>query len=311
MSQNDDISLVPLGGLAVEEGPDTGLVVAVGERPVTVGRETSCEVRLTDTSASRRHVRVSAEADGTVTLEDMSSANGTFLNDTRVDKAVLKSGDRIRLGETTIRFLSEAELLAALRSRTDRVIERDGVTEASSRRIFDMRLRTELALAARKGDVVSLVVVALDRFDLLLAKLGDSGGERVLRAVALGLGGYLHENDMLARIEDDAFAVLVPDPSPNQAFLMAERMCAGVESLRIDVEGKTVSISASIGVVSEKGRRDLLPERLIDRAWNEVQRARDAGGACVSRWVHPLAREPIPSVSGDLRGTVLDLTRKR
>jgi len=307
----EDRSLMPLGGLAVEEGPDTGLVVAVGDRPVTIGRETSCEVRLTDTASSRRHVRIVPAADGSVVLEDLGSANGTLVNDAKVERAVLKSGDRIRLGETTIRFLSESELMDALKARAGRVLELDPLTQASSRRMFDMRLRTELTLAARGGGVVSLIVIDIDNLGTVNVKLGERAGDRVLQAVALGLGGYLHENDMLARLDEDAFAVLVVHPSPNLAYLMAERMCAGIEGLRIEAEGQTLSVTASIGVASEKGRRDLTPESIIERAWGEVRRAKEAGGRCVSRWVHPLAREPIPSRSGDLRGTVLDLTRKR
>lgn len=307
----EDTSLIPLGGLVVEKGADAGLVVAVGERPVTVGRETSCEVRLTDTSSSRRHFRIAPTAEGGLALEDLGSANGTFVNGDRVGRVDLHPGDVIGLGETTIRFLSEAELVEALRQRASKALERDELTEASSRRMFDMRLRTEMALAARKGCAISLAIIDIDKLWKVNDRLGERGGDRVLQAVALGLAGYLGENDMLARFEEDSFAALIVDPSPNAAYLIAERMCAGIEGLRIDVDGTTVSVTASIGLASDKGRRDLTPEKVVQRAIEEVRRAKEAGGACVSRWVHPLVREPLPSVSGDLRGTVIDLSRKR
>jgi diguanylate cyclase (GGDEF)-like protein len=302
--ENEEISLVPLGGLRVEEGPDQGLVIAVGERPVTVGRESACEVRLTDTSASRRHFRIGPDVDNRLTLEDLGSANGTFVNEAQMDRCLLTPGDRIRLGDTVLVFLSEEELVEALRQRTMRVVERDRLTGVSSRRMFEMRLRTEVALAARSGGVFSVGVVRVDRLDEIAA-LSPDAVDRVLRAVALALGGYLRENDLLARLEEQLFAVLIVDPSPNVAYLAAERMCAGVEALTVDVGPRAVGITASIGMASEKGRRELLPEKVIDRAAAEAARAAEVGGNCVSRWVHPSVREPVPSVSGDLRGTVI------
>lgn len=310
MSAGDDVSLVPLGGLVVEEGADTGLVVAIGERPVTVGRETGCEIRLTDTSSSRRHFRVLPGPDGRPMLEDMGSANGTFVNGERTAKVALQADDRIKIGETTIRFVSEAELLELLRRRTMRVTDLDPLTQTSTRRMFDMRLRTEVALSARSGGVVSFAILAVDRLEELRKQLGERAADRILQAVALALGGYLTENDLVARFDDNSFVILILNPSPNVAYLMVERMCAGVEGLTVDVGGQSVSVTASVGVASEKGRRDLTVESLTDRARGEVDRAREAGGACVSRWVHPNVREPIPAVSGDLRGTVVDLSRK-
>jgi diguanylate cyclase (GGDEF)-like protein len=310
VNASTDISLVPLGGLEVEAGPDAGLVVGVGERPVTVGRETGCEIRLTDTSASRRHFRVGPDAAGRLCLEDLGSANGTFVDGQRLQLRILQPGDRIVAGETTLRFLSEAELLDALRRRAMSVNERDPVTGTCSRRLFDMRLRTEVTLSARAGSTLSLMIVQIDGLVALRAAHGGGVADRVLAAVGLVLGGYLRRNDLLARLDEDAFVVLIVDPSPNGAYLAGERMCAGIEGLAVDAGIGALHVTASIGVASEKGRRDLTAESFLDRARNEVVRARSAGGNCVSRWVHPSVREPIPSVSGDLRGTVLDLARE-
>jgi diguanylate cyclase (GGDEF)-like protein len=307
---SDDISLVPLGGLSIEAGPDTGLVVAVGDRPVTVGRETGCEIRLTDTSCSRRHIRVLPGAAGGVVLEDLGSANGTFVNGAKVSNVTLDPGDLIAIGETSIRFLSEADLLAALRERTARVTERDPLTQTCTRRMFDMRLRTEVTLAARSGGTVSLALIAIDGLEAVRAKHGELGEERVLKAAGLALGGYLRENDLLARFDATSFATLIIEPSPNTAYLVAERMCAGIEGLSVDVAGQSVPVTASIGLASEKGRRELTPDGLIERARGQLDGAREAGGNCVSRWVHPAVREPVPAVSGDLRGTMVGSQRK-
>jgi pSer/pThr/pTyr-binding forkhead associated (FHA) protein len=56
---------------------------------------------LPDTGVSRRHAELHLQ-DGTVTLVDLSSTNGTTINGRRVDRARLTDGDRIGVGATVL-----------------------------------------------------------------------------------------------------------------------------------------------------------------------------------------------------------------
>ena len=69
-----------------------------------LGREKSCHLVLDDARCSRRHAVL--EADG-LTIRDTQSANGIFVNGRKVETAVLKAGDLVRLGDTemTVRQL--------------------------------------------------------------------------------------------------------------------------------------------------------------------------------------------------------------
>ena len=89
---------------------------AIGRRldladELVVGRRAEGEGRLGDDPAlSRRHARLTRSASGEVTIEDLGSANGTFVNGERVrDRRVLALGDSIRLGSTTME-LAAAEV---------------------------------------------------------------------------------------------------------------------------------------------------------------------------------------------------------
>jgi pSer/pThr/pTyr-binding forkhead associated (FHA) protein len=63
---------------------------------MVVGRQAECDLQLTEGHASRRHARFLL-ADGAVWLEDLSSANGTFVNGTKISgKVKLTTGDRLR-----------------------------------------------------------------------------------------------------------------------------------------------------------------------------------------------------------------------
>ena len=64
---------------------------------IMVGRDRTCSVVLAHPAVSRRHARITMNG-GSCTLEDLKSANGTYVNNTRVDRAVLKPGDVVRFG---------------------------------------------------------------------------------------------------------------------------------------------------------------------------------------------------------------------
>ena len=64
---------------------------------VMVGRDRTCSIVLSHPAVSRRHARITMKGASWV-LEDLKSANGTFVNNTRVERAKLKAGDVVRFG---------------------------------------------------------------------------------------------------------------------------------------------------------------------------------------------------------------------
>jgi predicted component of type VI protein secretion system len=77
------------------------------EGEVTLGRSRGCGVVLRDPSVSRGHALLSVRQ-GRVTLQDLRSSNGTYVNGKRLDKeTVIEEGDRVVIGETEL-FLRRA-----------------------------------------------------------------------------------------------------------------------------------------------------------------------------------------------------------
>jgi serine protease Do len=86
--------------LVITSGPRAGERIPVSGQ-MTVGRE-NADLVFEDPELSRRHALVTA-VDGTVEIADTGSANGTFVNDRRIESATpLSNGDAIRLGKTTL-----------------------------------------------------------------------------------------------------------------------------------------------------------------------------------------------------------------
>ena len=71
--------------------------------PVTVGRSPDVEMSIGHPSISRRHCQFSLDAQGALTVRDLDSMNGTYVNESRVTKAVLQPGMLVRIGGLTLR----------------------------------------------------------------------------------------------------------------------------------------------------------------------------------------------------------------
>jgi pSer/pThr/pTyr-binding forkhead associated (FHA) protein len=91
--------------LVVTAGTTPGRRLTLGDELI-IGREASDEGRLSDDDQlSRRHARVARDASGQLTIEDLGSANGTYVNGERVRaRQVLQAGDSIQIGSTTLQL---------------------------------------------------------------------------------------------------------------------------------------------------------------------------------------------------------------
>jgi tRNA A-37 threonylcarbamoyl transferase component Bud32 len=93
----------------VPQAPEIMLVVEKTGREIRLkkpvnmlGRSAGCEVRFKAADVSKQHCRI-ALRDGTVMVEDLCSANGTFVNGQAIRSAVLKDGDVLRVGNHSFR----------------------------------------------------------------------------------------------------------------------------------------------------------------------------------------------------------------
>src|SRR3984885_5283976 len=75
--------------------------VPLGTRPVTIGRAPDNDIPIDNLAVSNYHARVYVEA-GSLVIEDLNSLNGSFLNEIRVERAMLKDGDTILIGKHEI-----------------------------------------------------------------------------------------------------------------------------------------------------------------------------------------------------------------
>ena len=95
--------------LRVLDGTDRGKVFESIEAPVTIGREEGNTIQLNDERISRFHLRIQQDHDDLV-LTDLESTNGSKVNNEDVQLKIIRHGDMISIGRTTLLFGTRKEI---------------------------------------------------------------------------------------------------------------------------------------------------------------------------------------------------------
>ena len=96
-----------VGYVQVKEGKEPGKIYEIRKESLSIGRSRESDIFLEDLAVSRLHASIVNMGNGTYSLKDEGSANGTKVNDQLVDKFKthpLQEGDQIQLGQTVLVF---------------------------------------------------------------------------------------------------------------------------------------------------------------------------------------------------------------
>lgn len=91
--------------LVVAKGPMVGERFSLNKKETTLGRDPQSDIFLNDITVSRKHAQIEM-GQKKVVLTDVGSLNGTYVNQTRSDEAVLKHGDELQIGRFKLIFLA-------------------------------------------------------------------------------------------------------------------------------------------------------------------------------------------------------------
>ncbi|MBV9817074.1 MAG: EAL domain-containing protein [Solirubrobacterales bacterium] len=124
----------------------------------------------------------------------------------------------------------------------------DFLTGLGNRSLFSERVGAALAIAAREGRQVAILLIDLDGFKDINDGLGHDQGDRLLVEVAARLRGAVRGGDIVARLGGDEFAVALTSRVSPDAALAAARRIASALGAPIALEGIEVTIGASMGI---------------------------------------------------------------
>ncbi|MET9375575.1 FHA domain-containing protein [Streptomyces sp. NPDC002992] len=102
------VESLPAGSalLVVRRGPNSGSRFLLDGELTTAGRHPQSDIFLDDFTVSRRHVEFRRAQDGSFTVADVGSLNGTYVNREPIDSVVLSNGDEVQIGKYRLVFYS-------------------------------------------------------------------------------------------------------------------------------------------------------------------------------------------------------------
>lgn len=169
--------------------------------------------------------------------------------------------------------------LAALRDELDsakRQVSVDPLTGLVNRRAFDARLRQTGRWGQTLGTAECIMMVDVDHFKRVNDTYGHLVGDSVLAALARCLReNFRGRDDLVARFGGEEFAVVVFVREREIAFDLAQRVLRAVRALRVDHEGKPITLTVSIGLAIRHDGEST--EDWIRRADRALYAAKDAG----------------------------------
>jgi diguanylate cyclase (GGDEF)-like protein len=244
---------------------------------MTVGRSEDADIRLNDDSASRIHARFHV-ADGRVTLIDLDSTNGVFVNDRQVARIELRDGDFVQIGETIFKFLSGSNVEAKYHQEMYSLTTLDGLTKAYNRRYFTEALEREILRAKRYERPLCLALLDIDHFKKINDGYGQLAGDQVLRDMSRIILDAIRKEDIFSRYGGEEFALLLPEIGVDGARVLCERLREAIEAAVFQYRDDRIPVTISCGIASTPDNPvSITGEQLVERADAKLYEAKQSG----------------------------------
>jgi diguanylate cyclase (GGDEF)-like protein len=159
--------------------------------------------------------------------------------------------------------------------------ETDPLTRLYNRRTFLRVCEKELHASARTGRSFSVLMVDLDHFKAVNDRFGHPVGDIALLAVVECMQNSVRGIDVLARWGGEEFAALLPNSSPEAAFIVAERMRINIAGIELPIQERFsanptfLQLTASIGVATYQPTDSI--HSMLSRADRGLYLAKDSG----------------------------------
>ncbi len=195
---------------------------------------------LVDPAGYQQRLHALAQASLIAATDRLELASGQVLE--RVTRPLFSAG---RPQGRVWSFRDLTERLAA-QERIEELTVTDGLTGLANRARLTERVEEAVVLSRKEGSSFALLVIDLDRFRHINDSLGHEIGNRVLLDIAQRIQSCLRQDDMLARLGSDQFAVMVR-PADGVAAESTARRVLNMVAQPCSLEGAQFTLTCSIG----------------------------------------------------------------
>ena len=172
----------------------------------------------------------------------------------------------------------------------------DALTGALTKNAFQDEAGRALALAKRHKQDLGCLMLGLHGLAAVTKRYGSERGDAILAECARTLQSGLRTSDVIGRMGDEAFAVLLPMTGRSGASDVAERLRSTLEALRHAGPDGAFQVTASFGIAAMTSPTDSV-DLLLARADAALHRAQRDGGSRCEVW----DSETQPSLDGRRR----------
>ena len=166
----------------------------------------------------------------------------------------------------------------------------DSLTGFNNRRWFDTSIDRILNRTVQEKQPLSAILLDVDHFKQYNDQWGHQAGDQALRTLANITREYLRTSDIVIRYASEKFLILLPHTNPEQATLIAERLCHSIAKTPVgefqDIE--LPAITASMGI-SGLARNDTCSS-FLERADRSLYQAKQTGRNRVANSNHKTAK---------------------
>ena len=259
-------------------GPDIGRRIPLVSSQYVVGRDSEAGLVVSRSSVSRNHARLYLDNDGTWWVEDLNSTNGTFVNEMRLVRGQqLNDSDQVRFGDAIYKFLAGTNIESAYHEAIHNMAIQDGMTGIHNKRYFMEFLDRELAVAARHGHPLTLVMFDVDHFKKINDTHGHLAGDAVLKDLAGRIRPRIRREDLFARYGGEEFACVLPSTALPGGIVFAEHLRSLVEERPCMFDNQAIPFTISLGVTTLHRETGVDPNAIIKRADENLYAAKRGG----------------------------------
>jgi two-component system sensor histidine kinase/response regulator len=185
--------------------------------------------------------------------------------------------------------LARTAMQIDLKKKTDlleTLVDLDGLTGISNRRMFDRKYAEEWRRAKRRGSPLSLCIMDVDFFKQYNDNYGHAMGDKCLKLIAQELQKVVRRaGESVARYGGEEFVLIMPDIDEEHAVDFANKLRQKIEILAIPHEFSSCSekVTMSFGVAyTSMGDTEMSKEDLLTAADEQLYIAKNQGRNCVS-----------------------------
>jgi len=266
--------------LVIFIGNDSGKRHKLKPGIITIGRSPQADITIDDDRISRIHCAIKW-SDGTLSIEDKGSRNGTYVDSHKISHADLSPGVSLQLGHSVMKIEYKDEAEIQYEQSLIHRVSTDALTGIFNLQHFTNLALKEIAYARRHKQTVGIIIIDIDNFKRVNDTYGRTIGDLVLVQLADLICEKKRAEDLLGRYGGKKFIILPRGEVDKKSIhRQCERIRKAVERFKFCHADACLKITVSIGFHLDRPDNrevDSQIDDLIDKAEQALYRVKEEG----------------------------------